>query len=143
MQNRLFDNVLKEGTYGQYFFASLGENNIYTAVSVVNATAQDAVGAYSAFLMQQIIRDAAAEPNLIFEITDHPLPVSAKFLGIESSNAGFTAAFLFAVSFMMIGNQLIQSIIRERTGQLRHQIIVSGGSLKAYWISHYIGDFVF
>jgi hypothetical protein len=48
-------------------------------------------------------------------VTDHPLPVSAKFQGIESANAGFTSAFLFAVSFMMIGNQLIQTIIRERT----------------------------
>lgn len=70
--------------------------------------------------MQQIIREASADQSLVFEVTDFPLPVSAKFKGIESANAGFTAAFLFAVAFMMIGNQLIQTIIRERTQQLRH-----------------------
>jgi len=57
--------------------------------------------------MQQVIRTATGNQKTNFKITDYPLPVSAMFQGIESSNAGFTSAFLFAVSFMMIANQIV------------------------------------
>jgi hypothetical protein len=44
---------------------------------------------------------------------------------------------------MMVSNSLVQGIIRERERNIKHQILVSGGGLPAYWLSHYIGDIIF
>ena len=41
----------------------------------------------------------------------------------------------------MVSDTIVQSIIKERSGNLKHQLIVSGATLKAYWIANYIVDF--
>jgi hypothetical protein len=42
----------------------------------------------------------------------------------------------------MVSDALIQSIIKERTLKLKHQLIVSGLSRKAYWTANYIVDVI-
>ena len=45
-----------------------------------------------------------------------------------------------AIAWLMISDALIQNIIRERYRNIKHQIMVSGSSLIAYWLGHYIAD---
>ena len=47
------------------------------------------------------------------------------------------------MSYMMISKSLVENIIRERERNVKHQILVSGGSLPSYWMSHYAGDIIF
>jgi hypothetical protein len=44
---------------------------------------------------------------------------------------------------MMISDSLIQSVIKERQKNVKHQIMVSGCSLSAYWIGNYAADIIF
>jgi hypothetical protein len=42
---------------------------------------------------------------------------------------------------MMVSDTIVQSIIKERSGNLKHQLMVSGATLSSYWIANYIVDF--
>jgi hypothetical protein len=43
----------------------------------------------------------------------------------------------------MLSDSLIQNIIRERELRIKHLIVLSGTSLNAYWLSHYLCDIIF
>lgn len=43
----------------------------------------------------------------------------------------------------MVSDTLVQSIIKERQGNLKHQLMVSGATSASYWISQYLVDIVF
>ena len=47
------------------------------------------------------------------------------------------------IAWMMISDALLQLIIRERQRNIKHQIMVSGSSLPAYWLSNYFADIIF
>jgi hypothetical protein len=42
----------------------------------------------------------------------------------------------------MISDTLIQSLLREKQNAIKHQIVISGGSKVAYWMSHYLVDVI-
>ena len=48
-----------------------------------------------------------------------------------------------SIAWMMLSDSLIQNIIRERQRNIKHQIMISGSSLSAYWIANYISDVIF
>jgi hypothetical protein len=56
---------------------------------------------------------------------------------------GSTSAILVAIAYMLISDSLIQNIIKEKQRNVKHQMIISGASLPAYWMSYYIGDVIF
>jgi len=45
-----------------------------------------------------------------------------------------------AIAWMMVSDSQIQAIIRERERDVKHQIMISGCSLTAYWMGNYIAD---
>ena len=47
------------------------------------------------------------------------------------------------IAWMMISDSLLQNIIKERQKNIKHQILVSGSGLLAYWIGNYIADILF
>jgi hypothetical protein len=83
------------------------------------------------------------DPEFKLNFFEKPLPISLK---INRLIGGVTqclfTAILFAVSYTMVSDALIQSIIKERTLNLKHQPIVSGLSRKAYWTANYIVDVI-
>jgi len=47
-----------------------------------------------------------------------------------------------AIAWMMVSDSQIQAIIRERERDVKHQIMISGCSLTAYWMGNYIADII-
>jgi ABC-2 family transporter protein len=48
-----------------------------------------------------------------------------------------------AIAWLMISDSLIQNILKEKARNVKHQIMISGCSLSAYWLGHYVGDIFF
>ena len=59
------------------------------------------------------------------------------------SAAGTGSACVIAIAWMMMSDSLIQNVIRERERKVKHQIMVSGSSLTAYWLGNYLSDIIF
>jgi hypothetical protein len=41
---------------------------------------------------------------------------------------------------MMVSDSQIQAIIKEREKDVKHQMMISGCSLTAYWVGNYLAD---
>lgn len=76
------------------------------------------------------------------EWLDHPFPLNQKLQGVQTTISGTNVAFMMALAWLMISDSLIQTIIRERERNIKHQIMVSGSSVVAYWAGNYVADVV-
>lgn len=133
--------------YGNYFLYNLNEtdtSNInYGAFALINSTSQDAVSAYGAYIHEALLRKMTNNPKLKLNLTNTPFPLTLLEQGVGSAAAGTSVSLMFAIAYMMVSDSLIQNIIRERQRMVKQQMIISGASLPAYWISHYILDIIF
>lgn len=48
-----------------------------------------------------------------------------------------------AIAWMMISDAVMRGILKEKKKNIKHQILVSGGSLPAYWLANYFADVIF
>ena len=117
---------------------------------LVNATSQDAIGIWGAFAHTTFLKSyldaqvpSQLTPNFNLKITDTPFPISKQLENLNKTIAGTNAAILMTIAWMMISDSLIQNIIKERQRNVKHQILVSGSSLMAYWLGHYLADILF
>lgn len=72
-----------------------------------------------------------------------PFPVTSLETAVISASAGTSSVILIAIAYMMVSNSLIGNIIAERKRNVKHQMVISGVSIPAYWLSHYIVDLAF
>jgi len=128
---------------------SFGSRTKYSSVLLLNATAQAVVGAfapqvYTAYLKDYLIRNTLVPADAALNVTfvDHGLPISRAFKTIQKASSGISSAFLMAIAWMMVSDSQIQAIIKEREKDVKHQIMISGCSLSAYWIGNYLADII-
>jgi hypothetical protein len=108
-----------------------------------NATQQDPTPAYGLFLSEKLLQYHTNNPNLKFKMNNNPFPESDFEKNLTNLIGGFSVVFCFGFAFMLIADALIQAIIVERQKNVKHQIMVSGGSVMSYWLSIYVGDVLF
>lgn len=77
------------------------------------------------------------------DFVDKPFPLTQQTQFKEKAVYGTTSAILISICWLMVSDSLIRNIIRERQVNIKHLIILSGTSLRAYWLSHYLCDIVF
>lgn len=81
--------------------------------------------------------------SLKLNFFEKPLPFGFKLQSYINAGQRVIAAMGFAVTYMMIADQIVQSVIKERQAKVKHQIMVSGASKLAYWTSHFFFDFLY
>lgn len=119
-------------------------------VLLLNTTSQSTVGAWGALAHKAMLADYLTQKgritkptDLTFKVTNRPFPINKFLQGVASTIAGTNAAFMLTIAWMMISDSLLQNIIKERERNIKHQIMVSGSSVVAYWAGNYIADVVF
>jgi len=80
---------------------------------------------------------------LNLKVSNVPFPLTLRESSVLSAAAGTSSSILFSIAYMMISNSLISNIIGERKRNVKNQMIISGVSIPAYWMSHYIIDVAF
>ena len=87
----------------------------------------------------------AKDPNADFfdlKIYNHPLPLTKKQENLAQNAGSFNVALIFAIGMAFIPTGLVSFVVRERETNVKHQHLVSGVSIPAYWLSSYLWDFV-
>lgn len=155
LDNYIFDEVQNgaEANRGSLYVQLLNRTEMpysYESVVFVNATSQSSAAAWGAVVHQAYLADYFKDTNEDFDVNslnvtfvDHPFPLTAQLQSITKAAAGTTSAIIMGIAWLMISDSLIQNIIREKQRNIKHQIMVSGSSLSAYWLGHYLGDIVF
>ena len=54
--------------------------------------------------------------------------------------SGFIAALIFSIGMAFIPSSVVSFIVKEREINIKHQQLVSGVSVKAYWFSNWVMD---
>lgn len=88
------------------------------------------------------MRDVLEDPEFRLNFAEHPLPFSLDFRTYVNAATGVITMMTISVALMMISDSMVQSLIKERQNKLKHQILLSGGSKIAYWISNFSVDFI-
>lgn len=71
-----------------------------------------------------------------------PFPLTRQENSLEDAVAGYNGAFIFSIGMAFIPASIISFIVREREINIKHQQLVSGVSILAYWLSNWILDIV-
>ena len=71
-----------------------------------------------------------------------PMKLTKQIASFENTAKGFIASILVSIAFAFIPASLIVIIVKERENNVKHQQIVSGVSLTAYWLSNLLVDFL-
>lgn len=155
LDNYIFDEVQNgaEANRGSLYVQLLNRTAMpysYESIVFVNATSQSSAAAWGAVVHRAYLADFLSATNTGFDsrslnvtFVDHPFPLTAQLESITKAAAGTTSAIIMGIAWLMISDSLIQNIIREKQRNIKHQIMVSGSSLSAYWLGHYLGDIVF
>lgn len=90
---------------------------------------------------QAIIRNLTSK-DITIKCVNYPFPLTASQKTITGTATGFIASFIFAVALAFIPSSIVVFIVKEREQGVKHQQLVSGVGLLAYWMANYVADFI-
>ena len=79
-------------------------------------------------------------PSFTVEVLNHPLPITKKMQNVNGLGNGFLGSLIFSLGCSFIPTGIIMVISREKELEIKHQYIISGVSLFAYWSSCFVWD---
>ena len=94
--------------------------------------------AYSA-ITNQILKESLGT-NFNLKVYNYPMPITKKVKKVASDNDGFRGAMVFSQGFCFIPTGIVLFITKEREANVKHQHMISGVSLVAYWLVNFLLD---
>lgn len=126
--------------YGAVSIASeSNETNLYYNV-MVNGSAVHAVGIYINLIHSALLQVLSGEGTATIQVRNNPLPRTFKQDQQYATMDAFTAAIFIMIAFCFIPASYASFIVKEREVKAKHQQIISGVSIYAYWVSSFVFD---
>ena len=116
-------------------------NKNFTYTCFINTTAPYSIQICHN-IMDNVIYKALAGSEATVNVNIRPLPLTIQVASFQNTATGFLSAFLVSIAYAFIPASLIVIIVKERENNVKHQQIVSGVSILAYWLSNFFVDFV-
>jgi len=91
--------------------------------------------------LNSLLKDPGSE-FFDLKIYNYPLPLTKKQENLAQNAGSFNVALIFAIGMAFIPTGLVSFIVKERENNIKHQHLVSGVSIPAYWFSSFLWDFV-
>ena len=126
------------GYYGLYVDTIDTTTQSYHYIILVNTTYQDAAPFAVNRMNSEILRYATGNSKLSIQTTFLPLPLPAGVKSLQDVYSGMLASLVFSIGMSFIPGTIVAFIVKEREQQVKHQQLVSGVSLFAYWSSNYL-----
>ncbi|CAN0323074.1 unnamed protein product, partial [Laminaria digitata] len=89
-----------------------------------------------------ILRFIGGNEDLSITTTMHPMPRTSYQKDIDSGFDSFSVSVFIMIAYTFVSAAWIAFIVREKETKCKHQQVVSGVGLEAYWISSYLWDVV-
>ena len=125
---------------GSFYFSTMNfSSNQYEPVIFHNQTAFQSMPTYYQTISRAILQNL--QPTLNIVVYNHPLPFTDKFIEKEESRSTTLLAAAFGMAYSFIPGAIIAYIVKEREDSVKHQSMISGVSLWAYWLSNFMWDF--
>eukprot|EP00501_MAST-03F_sp_TOSAG23-6_P001513 GSMAST32.ASY1.ANO1.1574.1 assembled CDS len=118
----------------------LPDDNFYNLLLMTNSTATFGVPLFQSILSSSFWKMFDPGNAGTIDVTLHPLPLTIKLEDEQKANLTFVVVFLIGLAFSFIPAPVIEFIVRERSLGFKHQQLVSGVSLTAYWFTAWLWD---
>ncbi|POM60255.1 ABC Superfamily, partial [Phytophthora palmivora] len=143
------DTATVEGQYGAYLVHGDSKQNLFGYNMFVNTTSTHASIIFKALMDQTIYRffasnSSADAANVNLVVNNHPLPLTADTKALFGSFLAFTACLFITIAFTYYPASIVTFLVKEKQSShnSKHQQLVSGVSLGAFWLSNFIWDFL-
>jgi|EP01049_Picozoa_sp_SAG25_P001461 ATP-binding cassette subfamily A (ABC1) protein 3 len=126
--------------YGAVTFHANTDEFSYAYNVMVNATAVHAAPTYINLVNSAILRTIAGAETSTITMSTKPLPLTEQQLATSASGDAFSAATYIVIAFAFLPASYAIFVVRERETGAKHQQLISGVNLWAYWIATYAWD---
>ena len=144
-----FDNTIFQSynvipsRYGSVYIDSIDMQTMNFSFAVfVNASSQDSSAAFLGFYLQSVVRTALNNSNYQLNFANAPLPLPYATMNMQNSKNGGMVASALVIAFALVPASIISFIVKEREDSLKHQQLISGVSMLAYWLSNAVVDVI-
>ncbi|KAK1930150.1 ABC transporter A family member 1 [Phytophthora citrophthora] len=141
------DADLVEGQYGAFLVYGDSGQNLFGYNVFTNTTAPHSSAIFKALMDQAAYRffSNSSEASIMnLKVNNYPLPVTAATKAFSGSAVAFVACMFICIAFTFLPASMVVFLVKEKQAEhnSKHQQLVSGVSLPAFWVSNYIWDLV-
>ncbi|KAL4476001.1 hypothetical protein ABPG72_007887 [Tetrahymena utriculariae] len=137
--DELFSVKSTEVKFG--YFLDSNQGGVYTYTTLINTVSLDSIPMSIHLLNNAIIKSLTAK-DIQISVTNKALPKTYNTQQQQGLIQGISSVVFFSMGISFIPASIISFIVKERAEHIKHQQIVSGVSLKAYWISNFFIDYI-
>ncbi|TYZ68281.1 hypothetical protein PybrP1_002937 [[Pythium] brassicae (nom. inval.)] len=137
-----------EDQIGGYLVHASASERVFGYHVFVNSTATHGSVIFKALLDQALYRFMAADgstsiaADVTLKVNSFPLPYTASTKALFGSFLSFTACIFIVIAFAFFPASIVVFLVKEKQAEhnSKHQQLVSGVSLPAFWLANYIWD---
>ncbi|KAJ0390857.1 hypothetical protein P43SY_010806 [Pythium insidiosum] len=136
-----------ESQYGAYLMYGESSRNLVGYNVFLNTSSTHGAPIFKALMDQAIYRFFAANTSgsstpVELKVSSHPLPLTASSKALFGSFMSFSACLFIVIAFTFFPASIIVFLVKEKQSEhnAKHQQLVSGVSLGAFWLSNYLWD---
>ncbi|KAL4454193.1 hypothetical protein ABPG74_012150 [Tetrahymena malaccensis] len=135
--NELFEKKTTDLKIGLFVTSNLPTDyQYYSFVNSINPN----MAPISINMMNNAIINQILGRDIKIIVNNQPLLLTAYTKSFSGTVKGIVISLIFSIGMAFIPASLITYIVREREEHIKHQQIVSGVSLWAYWLSNFLID---
>lgn len=107
---------------------------------LVNGSAIHGVGVYMNLVHQAFLQVLTDTPTASITAHNYPLPETYKQKNDAATADAFVVALFAMIAFCFVPASFAVFVVKEREVKAKHQQVISGVSIYAYWTSTYLWD---
>lgn len=147
MSNYLIKNLKPKDQHGssRYGSVTIASDTTLTDLNyniLVNGSAVHGAGIYMNLVHEAFLQVLTNSNEASIKVRNFPLPRTWQQENNSASIDAFTAALFFMIAFCFIPASYASFIVKEREVKAKHQQIISGVSIYAYWCSSFVWDII-
>jgi ATP-binding cassette subfamily A (ABC1) protein 3 len=134
-----------KGQYGGFLVHGSATEKMFGYHIFVNTTAAHGAVIFKALMDQALYRFmAGSSADVTLKVNTYPLPMTAGTQALFGSFLAFTACIFIVIAFAFFPASIVGFLVKEKQAEhnSKHQQLVSGVSLPAFWMANYIWDLV-
>jgi ATP-binding cassette subfamily A (ABC1) protein 3 len=145
ISNYMIKNLKPKGQQGSSHYGSVtiaGESTLdkLSYNVLVNGSSVHGAGIYMNLVHEAFLQVLTGDGSAEIKVRNYPLPRTWEQQNNAASVDAFTAALFFMIAFCFIPASYVSFIVKEKEVKAKHQQIISGVSIYAYWCSSYLWD---
>ena len=136
----IFDNRDFDQNYA--YFLKILRKSEYSYTLFVNSTSPFGGNVAVNNMNNALLKYYSQDNNANIKTKIKPFPEASGTRDFEAGFDGFVIVLLIGIAYTFIPASMIVFIIKEREKNAKHQQLVSGVNVFAYWLSNFIVDFI-